>query len=102
MNKPLHDKTDIKNVGNFWISGMKTIAWIAFFGIIVCGVALAVSTGNLVSGLLVFMLSIIVAFLSVAVLMIFLSLAQDISTMRKDTSEIKQYLREIRNDKHQN
>jgi hypothetical protein len=102
--KPIQrDNVNAVQGGNVWISGMKIIAWIAFIGIILCGVLLGVSLGqgSAAIGFVVFIASVIVAFLSVAMLMIFLNLAQDVSTLTKDASEIKQLLRKIRVDKTQ-
>jgi len=81
--------------GSFWISGMKVFAWIAFVGIIIAGIVFAVQVGKYSGGmgLLIFIGSVIVAFLSVAMLMIFLNLAQDVSRITSDISQIKQMLR---------
>jgi len=80
--------------GSFWISGMKVFAWIAFTGIIISGIVIANQVGENSGGMgfLTFVGSVILAFLSVAMLMIFLNLAQDVSMMKKEISEIKQEL----------
>ena len=95
------DDANIKRGGNIWISGMKVGAGIAFFVIISCGISLASLGRNAAVGALIIVGSVVVAFLSVAMLMIFLNLAQDVSKLTQDTSEIKQLLRKIRSVKMQ-
>lgn len=89
------EENKTSHAGNFWISGMKTIAWFAFFGIIIGGITLATLVGqdNGSITFLIVVVSIIVAFLSVSMLMVFLNLAQDVSRMTSDILKIKQMLR---------
>ena len=75
--------------GNGWISGMRAIAWIIFAIIILFGILFAIGEGfseSFILGFLIFLGSVLVAFLFVAGLMVFLNMAQDVS-------EIKQILR---------
>ena len=83
---------EVKPSGSIWIAGMQIFAWIAFCGIIIGGTILAFQVGNFGIGVLIFVGSVIVAFLTVALLMIFLDLAKDIS-------DIKRYL--VNDDKKQ-
>ena len=78
--------------GSIWISGMKFVAWIMFFGMIIAGIILAVATESGGLGFLIFVAAVIIAFLSVAMLMIFLDLAKNISKMARDVSEIKKII----------
>ena len=82
-------KITSEHVGSIWISGMKVVAWITFFGTIFCGLMLTIKVGQEDGGIafLIFIGSIVAAFLSVAMSMVFLNLAQDVS-------EIKHILRE--------
>ena len=83
---------------SFWITGMKVIAWIAFAGIIITGIVLAVIVGGYSggTGFLIFIGSVILAFLSIAMLMIFLNLAQDVSKIKRDISYIRKLLKKKR------
>ena len=65
-----------------WISGMKAFAWILFFGIIIGGIVIAVPMGG-GTAFVVIIASFMVAFLSVAMTMIFLNLAQDVSEIKQ-------------------
>jgi len=84
------------SVGSGWITGMKIFAWITFASIIISGTVVAFQIGFFYNGwigLVVFIGSIISAFLSVALLMIFLNLAQDISKIKRDVYEIRKPIR---------
>ena len=83
---------EVDNGKSFWISGMKVFAWITFCAIIIGGLVLATQVGGGV-GFLLFIGSIIMAFLIVAMEMIFLNLAQNVSNMNVEISEIKQMLK---------
>jgi len=73
-----------QNKSSFWITGMKVFAWIMFFGISIGGISAGAILGDgepiLIFGC--FIGSIILAFLSVAVIMIFLGMATDIKATR--------------------
>ena len=79
--------------GGFWVSGVRAISLIAFFGMIIGGIVLAFQSRNVGIGFFIFAGSALTAFLSVAMLMIFLDLARDVSRMTGDISEIKSILR---------
>lgn len=74
--------------GTSWVSGMRAVAWLMFWGIIIAGVALGISTGEEI-GFIIFLISIPVAFLSVAWTMIFLDLADDIRTIKNEMLDKK-------------
>ena len=78
--------------GSFWISGMRFLSWIFFVAILIVGIAFAVQVGDYSArmGFLIFIVSVITAFLSVAIIMIFLDMARDLS-------EIKEILKKRRN-----
>lgn len=70
--------------GSIWISIMKTVTWISFFAIIIAGIVLAVIIGQESAGIgfLIFLISVVAAFLSVAGMMIFLDMARDLSEIK--------------------
>ena len=68
--------------GSGWIFGMRIISWIAFFLTIIGGLVYGILIGDPGVGVLVFFGSIIMAFISVAMTMIFLDLAQDVSEIK--------------------
>jgi len=78
-------KTEYSHSGSFWISSMKAVVLCSFFGIIICGLMLAILLGaqSVLMGFLVFIASVIVAFLLTATEMIFLNLAQDVSEIKQ-------------------
>ena len=71
-----------------WVAGMRIAAWVAFAAVIIGGLIFAFQIGHVGIGILVFLGSLVVAFLSVAMLMIFLDMAQNVSVMSKDISAI--------------
>ena len=78
----------INRTGNSWIKGMKIITWFVFFCIILAGLVVSFVFSILIkdsTGMVILILvsSIILAFASVATLMIFLNLATDISIIRQ-------------------
>ena len=87
----IKSESEHSHAGSFWITGMKVFAWIAFFGISIAGLFFATQVGNQNTGMgvLIFLASLIVAFLSIAILMIFLNMARDLS-------EIKNFLQNRR------
>ena len=84
-----YSEATVDSGGNGWITGMKIVSFITFIGIIIYGITIAIQTGGGL-GTFVFIASFIIAFLSVGLLMVFLNLAQDVSKMTQDISEIKQ------------
>lgn len=60
-----------------WITGLRTAGWICFFGIIIVGISIAILNGNFFFGILIILSFIVLAFLTVASLMIFLDMAED-------------------------
>lgn len=72
--------------GNIWRSGIRLAAWLMFAGIIIAGIALAAGIGSALGkgfGFLIFLISIPVAFFSIAGIMIYLDMASDIAAMRE-------------------
>ncbi len=70
--------------GSVWIDGMRAISWIVFIGIIIAGIVLAFRYGSYATGLalLAVAASVAIAFLCVAMMMIFLGMAQDMSEIK--------------------
>ena len=89
-NQPIHG---VEEGGSFWISGMKIFTWILFVAIcgvgIICAFLVGKQSGALL-GFLTFLVAWVVAFASVAIMMIFLNMATDLS-------EIKAILKNRRN-----
>lgn len=77
--------------GSFWISGMKFLAWVVFIVIVAFGIVSWPIVGGF-RGFLMFAAFILLAFLSVAMLMIFLNLASDASSAKKELSNIRRAL----------
>lgn len=67
---------------SFWITGLKLLLWIIFFAIIIAGFILASDIDDWIGGI-IFLLSIVVAFLTVAKGMVSLNTAADISKIRQ-------------------
>jgi len=66
-----------------WISGMRIAAWLMFIGIIIAGIVVAVFTRHIGIGLLIILGSAIVAFFTVAGIMIYLNLADNVLQIRR-------------------
>lgn len=75
--------------GSFWITGLKIFAWIGFVVILISGVASSIMIGEWI-GFLTLLASAIIAFVSVAVIMVFLKIADDISKIKKSVYKNKQ------------
>lgn len=74
-----------------WISGLRILAWLMFIAIIITGIALGViigGDGDAGIGFLIFLASVIVAFLSVAGMMIYLDIASNIIIITKKLNNI--------------
>lgn len=70
-----------------WIKGLKTIAWIMFFTIIILGFTIGINLGSETNGgvgFIICFISIVCAFISVAGIMVFLDMAEDIKTIRNE------------------
>lgn len=72
--------------GYGWIKGLRVFSWLSFVGIIIAGIAAAVTVGE-ESGstgiaLLIVAGSIVLAFCTVAALMVFLGMAEDLRDVR--------------------
>jgi DNA-directed RNA polymerase subunit RPC12/RpoP len=73
-----------------WIAGMKILLWIAFIAIVGIGISIAAPffRYQIGLGILIVVLSLVVAFMTVAGSMVFLNMAQDIRAIRnKQDSE---------------
>ena len=78
-------QTKTENGGNIWIAGMKIIAWITFACIVVCGIVFAVQVSESNGGVavIIFVGSVILAFLIVSMLLVFLNLDQKTAKSKK-------------------
>ena len=91
ISKNYHNQSNIRsNITSWWIRGMRIFAWIAFFGIIIIGLVISVpfwedNASHI--GFVIIMGSFIAAFLLVAILMIFLEMAEDIKEIRYNTKK---------------
>lgn len=65
-----------------WISGLKFVGWASFIVFILLGLALFGSFGPNIIGIASFAVCFIVGFMSVAMTMVFLGMAQDIRIIR--------------------
>ena len=70
-----------------WVVVLRAVAWLIFWGAIVAGLVIGIVVREM--GFIIFLVSILVAFLSVAWTMIFLDLADDIRAIRNQTEERK-------------
>jgi DNA-directed RNA polymerase subunit RPC12/RpoP len=71
-----------------WIKGMRIFAWIAFIAIIIGGIVMSVpfwGNSEPLQGLVIMVAGFVSAFLSVALIMIFLDMAEDIKAIRNNT-----------------
>ena len=72
--------------GYGWIKGLRVFSWLSFTGIIIVGIAAAVAAGekneSIGIALLIVAGSIVLAFCAVAVLMVFLGMAEDLRDVR--------------------
>lgn len=66
---------------DIWIKGLKFLAWIVFAAIIIAGTVLGIAFGSGL-GVLIFFISVLLAFLSVAGIMVFLNMAENIMEIR--------------------
>ena len=85
---PTNDKLIIAQTksASSWIDLMRIIAWISFGGIIIAGIAIGAMIGVTGEGFLAFIIfigSIILAFVSIAAEMIFLDMAADMRRIRE-------------------
>ena len=71
---------------SFWIRSLRGFAWVAFAIIIIAGILNGLSTGGL-KGFLWFLVSIPIAVVSVAGLMVFLDMAKDLRAIRNALSD---------------
>lgn len=71
-----------------WISGLKIFSWVSFFAIIIAGLVLSIPYFNYSYsqgyGVLIIIAAFLVAFLSVAGMMVFLGMASDLKAIRKN------------------
>lgn len=74
------------NHGYGWIKGLRVFSWLSFAGIIIAGIAAAVAvggkSGSTGAALLIVAGSVVIAFCAVAVLMVFLGMAEDLRAVR--------------------
>lgn len=83
-----HAEAEDENSASGWISGLKIFSWVSFFAIIIAGLVLSIpyfnysySQGYVV---LIIIAAFLVAFLSVAGMMVFLGMASDLKAIRKN------------------
>ena len=82
--------------GNNWIGILEGVIWIFFFISIVASIASAIFAADIFGGAIAFVIFIVSAasaFILLAVIMVFLTMAKDISRTAKDTAEIKEILK---------
>lgn len=82
--------------GNSWINILSTAAVISFCVSIIGGLVSALIVADSLGGLAafaVFLMMAVGAFIVLAVIMVFLTMAKDISRTAKDTAEIKEILK---------
>ena len=89
--------TEIKSHGgNTWTATLEIVAWIIFAVSFIAGIIGAAILGTAGEGFMAFLIlvvSAISAFITLAVMMVFLQMAKDISSAAKDTAEIKELLK---------
>ena len=76
-----YHKTKESGRKSFWITCVRIISWIIFSLILIIGTIFSIALG--VIGIFVFLASVMLAFLSVGMTMIFLDLAEDVAEIRR-------------------
>lgn len=71
------------NSKSIWVVGLKFIAWLVFFAIIILGIVVAINADEEV-GFLFFLASVPIAFFTVAGIMIYLDIAADIREIKNE------------------
>ena len=83
-----HAEAEDENSASGWISGLKIFSWVSFFAIIIAGLVLSIPYFNYSYsqgyGVLIIIAAFLVAFLSVAGMMVFLGMASDLKAIRKN------------------
>ena len=71
-----------------WITGLRFVAWLGFIGIILggCSIALPFFVLSPLSGVLIIAASVVLAFISMAGIMVFLDMASDIKAIKNALS----------------
>jgi len=88
--KPTKSSTPPKresSSSSFWILIMRIAAWVMFAAIIISGIVVGIAYDDAGTALLIIFGSIVGAFVSVAFIMIFLDMAEDIKQIRSNTSK---------------
>ncbi|MDR2183332.1 MAG: hypothetical protein LBE55_04085 [Clostridiales bacterium] len=83
-------------VGNIWIGILALVSWIFFVIAVIGGIYSALFLYEIFGGgvaFVIFLISTATAFIILAVIMVFLTMAKDISRTAKDTAEIKEILK---------
>ena len=95
LDKIVKDKSTVitETESSGWIVGMRAIAWVVFGGMTVGGVFILILSAN-ISGFFIFLASILGAFVSVAGIMIFLDLADNVMQTNKNVLKIRRMLEE--------
>lgn len=75
------------SASSIWIKGMRLIAWVLFAAIVIAGVVIGFAAGEAWIGFLIVLGSVIGAFVSVAFIMIFLEMAENIKEIRDNTQK---------------
>lgn len=72
-----------------WIQGLRVIAWIMFFTIIILGLTIGINLASEINGVVGFIIvfiSIVSAVISLVGVMVFLDMAEDIKTIRNESA----------------
>ncbi|MCL2774389.1 MAG: hypothetical protein FWD71_13710 [Oscillospiraceae bacterium] len=87
----VYQSNDKQKTSSGWIKGMRIFAWIAFCAIIIIGIVISVPfwDNSPFIGVVSVLGGFVTAFLSVAFIMIFLDIAEDIKAIRNNTENNK-------------
>ncbi|MGI6695124.1 MAG: hypothetical protein ACOX6O_02640 [Christensenellales bacterium] len=89
-----HRSINTESNSDFWISGLKGFAWFVFASILLCGILFSIPAFNTYHGetigFVILILAFVLAFLTVALLMVFLNMAKDIRAIRNNLTTNKQ------------
>jgi len=91
IGKPAHGKQDDLARATFWTAGLRVFAWLAGFGMIILGIVIggAIREVNGGLGTAIIICGFVLAFVSIAGLMVFIEMAEDIREMRNSMTKRK-------------